>query len=316
MNSNRNRPLTANLKFMDMSSLLANYSKTFLHSEIEIDIDPTVSHLWLPVTVCNQIQEVFGLRYEEQANIYTINDTAREFFLKSPTLLKFQLGSKNGTVNITLPYTAFDLEATYPLFANKTRYFPLRRSQSTFTLGRVFLQEAYIIVDHERGNFSVHHASGTNDHKAISAILPVDLTPKGPDDVPPTSHRKMRNVKIAGIATGSALFIGLLAVFWIFWRQRKMRKARIEKHTKLPNESWEKPMLHSKELHELFAPNGKELEGTPQVEIEGVPHTEIDGTPRAELDGTSSAESSRESSEVEEGERRSQATRSQDVTLR
>jgi hypothetical protein len=63
--------------------------------------------------------------------------------------VKFQLGvtPKGGpSVDIVLPYAAFDLEASYPLVRHPTRYFPLKRAanDSQYTLGRAFLQEAYV----------------------------------------------------------------------------------------------------------------------------------------------------------------------------
>jgi hypothetical protein len=48
------------------------------------------------------------------------------------------------TVSITLPYSAFDLMVEYPIVANPTYYFPLRKAENEtqYTLGRTFLQEA------------------------------------------------------------------------------------------------------------------------------------------------------------------------------
>lgn len=58
----------------------------------------------------------------------------------------FELGNweTDKTVNISLPYAAFDLIAEYPLMPNRTRYFPLVRAtnDTQYTLGRAFLQEA------------------------------------------------------------------------------------------------------------------------------------------------------------------------------
>jgi hypothetical protein len=69
-------------------------------------------------------------------------------------------------VNITLPYDAFDLQLSYPYLPNTTYadpskyYFPLRQAanETQYVLGRAFLQEAYLITDYERNNFSIHQA--------------------------------------------------------------------------------------------------------------------------------------------------------------
>ena len=62
-----------------------------------------------------------------------------------------------------MPYAAFDLNASWPIYDNATSYFPIRRSPSDdhnalHILGRTFLQEAYIIADFDRQNFTIADA--------------------------------------------------------------------------------------------------------------------------------------------------------------
>ena len=59
----------------------------------------------------------------------------------------FTLGNRKSggpTINITLPYASFDLVASFPVYPNSTRYFPLKQAanDSQYALGRTFLQEA------------------------------------------------------------------------------------------------------------------------------------------------------------------------------
>jgi hypothetical protein len=61
--------------------------------------------------------------------------------------ITFSLSNTAGeSLDIVLPYAAFDLTASFPALANgrTTNYFPLRRAanDTQYTLGRVFLQEA------------------------------------------------------------------------------------------------------------------------------------------------------------------------------
>jgi len=64
--------------------------------------------------------------------------------------ITFTLANTGGqTLDIVLPYSAFDLTASFPVLANgtnSTNYFPIRRADNDtqYTLGRVFLQEAYV----------------------------------------------------------------------------------------------------------------------------------------------------------------------------
>ena len=69
--------------------------------------------------------------------------------IKNNASVTFQLANfvtGGNYVNITLPYSSFDLNLTtnYPDILNTTAYFPLRQAQdpSQYTIGRAFLQEA------------------------------------------------------------------------------------------------------------------------------------------------------------------------------
>lgn len=116
-----------------------------------------------------------------------------------------------------LPYGAFDLQASHPIYPNATNYFPLRRAdnESQYTLGRVLLQEAYIIVDYERGNFSLHRAlfPASNDKAQVFPILSPEPTHKGinntePREKPELNHgRPLSKGTIAAIVLGTVLAV-------------------------------------------------------------------------------------------------------------
>jgi hypothetical protein len=78
-----------------------------------------------------------------------VNETHHNSLLDSNAEVSFRLSDvKSGgdTVTVILPYAAFDLTAKYPLVDNTSHYFPLKRAGSSaqYTLGRTFLQEAYV----------------------------------------------------------------------------------------------------------------------------------------------------------------------------
>jgi len=123
-------------------------SKTLLSNSIDIYIDSTDPNLWLPAEACDAFEEAFGLTLDEKSGLYLVNETHRNQLLDSNAEVSFRLSDvKAGgdTVTIVLPYAAFDLEAKNPLVDNTSYYFPLKRANSSaqYTLGRVFLQEAY-----------------------------------------------------------------------------------------------------------------------------------------------------------------------------
>ena len=115
-------------------------------------IDSTVPDLWLPVEACTAFEKAFGISWDPLHLKYLINDTVHDTLLKQNASVKFQLGNavdSGPTVDIVLPYASFDLQLGPPILPNVTRYFPLRQAQdsSQYTLGRTFLQEAYVTPD-------------------------------------------------------------------------------------------------------------------------------------------------------------------------
>ena len=167
--------------FLGLTAITSD-SDSLLPVPLFIYVDSTVTQFWLPVETCLRFENVFGLIWNETTNFYFVNDSLHETLLARNASITLSLA--NGlirdihddtiTVNITLPYASFDLVASYPFAGigmNETiRYFPLRRAQDAtqYTLGRVFLQESYLIVDYERKNFSLSQAlfptSGTSSN--------------------------------------------------------------------------------------------------------------------------------------------------------
>lgn len=120
---------------------------SLLPSGILAHVDSTVPEMWLPIAACLVFETAFGLTYDEHTDRYLVNDTVHANLTSLNPVVTLKLGNaKTGgdTTSIVLPYAAFDLQASYPIYENATNYFPLRRAseESQYTLGRVFLQEA------------------------------------------------------------------------------------------------------------------------------------------------------------------------------
>jgi hypothetical protein len=114
-------------------------------------IDSTVPEIWLPVQACAMFETSFGLVHDPTTDRYLLNDSVHSQLQKLNPSLTFQLGNDvygGESVNIVLPYSAFDLQANYPLYPNATNYFPLRRAanDSQYVLGRTLLQESQVIL--------------------------------------------------------------------------------------------------------------------------------------------------------------------------
>lgn len=139
------RDLTVGLQAITMTS--NETTVELLPEGILTFIDSTVSHIWLPLSVCQKFEEAFNLTWNSTVGLYLINDTLHESLLAQNANLTFKVSNTTvggSTINITLPYESFDLTVEYPVVANRTRYFPVVRAanESQYTLGRTFLQEA------------------------------------------------------------------------------------------------------------------------------------------------------------------------------
>ena len=159
-----------------------------LSEPIFLSIDSSVSHLWLPKEVCEVFVQTFGLTYDEKLDLYVVNDSVHRDLQSRRPNITFAFGngleSDDDISIINLPYSAFDLAftANYPGDSpSTTHYFPIRHTSNPerYTLGRTFLQEAYLIVDYDRSNFSVHQA--LFPEKNASADYRLILEPEGID---------------------------------------------------------------------------------------------------------------------------------------
>lgn len=151
-------------------------------------IDSSIPYLYLPTSICQEFEEALGITYDTQSELYLLNDAQYSTLIAKNASVIFTLtnSTSKSMVNITLPYAAFDWWADYPLVEKSTRYFPLKRAanDSQITLGRVFLQEAYLIADYERSLFSVHQRNWSTFYPSSNPtiIFPLDppVTPSSP----------------------------------------------------------------------------------------------------------------------------------------
>jgi len=277
-----------------------------LASPIASFLDSTVPYIYLPMPACTAFETIFGIIWNETSQLYLINDTQHAILDAQNPSITFTLGSLESStrVNISFPYAAFALEASWPLTPVPTRYFPLRRAANStqYTLGRAFFQEAHVIADYDRRNFSISQYSW--DAGAKQNIVAIN---------PPTLERSdmstgLSTGTIIGIVIGAVVVVVVLLTLGQWWRLRR----RKERDTLRPSndevlyqkaeldcdqskqESWKDIQLRSAaaappadfcDSHEI-----REVQGTDiAVELEGlIPPHELDAFNKlAELDSNS-----------------------------
>lgn len=273
----------------------ATYSQSFVAA-----IDSTVPFLYLPRELCAIFEDTFGLVYNSTADLYLVNQTLHSSLRKANPTVTLTLGSQaagGSPIVITLPYGAFDLTVSYPYLSDtdeKTPYFPLRRAtnDSQLTLGRAFLQEAYLIADYDRRTFTLAPCAwnGNTTNAQIEAIL----SPATIAALNQSGLSKITGGAIAGIVVGITVVLALIAFF--LYRRYRRRSHAAGRRLSVGAEPASPAQAHflksstaelsgqstTFELEQPYSPHGtpqeleaheiKELPADVAAELEGSPH--------------------------------------------
>lgn len=242
-------------------------TRSLLNSAIISVIDSTLPYIWLPKESCDSFAEAFGLIFDENTDLYIVNDTIHEQLLSLKPSVTFSLGNDDNPTNlvsITLPYAALDLQASFPIYQNATNYFPIRRAanETQYTLGRAFLQEAYIIADYERSNFSVHQVSSINSNTGANIVtIHIPSSDNSTDtsgQTNPNPNSTLSKPAIIGISVGAAFLVLVLSIlaFFLCRRRRRKEKAPVELDQTFPSSQtyWQPPPqeMSNEQKHEMY----------------------------------------------------------------
>lgn len=258
-------------------------SSPLLTEDIPIFINSMVSHLWLPTDVCKRFEEAFNLTWSDKAQLYLISDDDHNRLSSLNPTLTFTIGHDTvdgGSVEIVLPYGAFDLRGSPPFVSPASRYFPLKRAERAdqYTLGRVFLQGAYVVADYERQTFSVSQALFPDaTRKSNTTIVAIDAPSVEQTSTLPTATDTLGSEQtskpsagiIAGAVVGSVVGILLIVAGVLWWlRQRNSKRysggTTEEIITEKDSGGYGELDGQQSQVHELEQPRhkGTELDGT------------------------------------------------------
>ncbi|RDW69642.1 hypothetical protein BP6252_08662 [Coleophoma cylindrospora] len=243
--------------------------------QVYATIDSSTPYLWLPTAVCDRFAASLGLSYNDSLQLYTFDSNSSQHTVLEDAGLTFTFNLSDysesvNVVTIALPYGAFDLQLSYPYIANTSYgtadsskyYFPLKRASGAnqYTIGRAFLQEAYIITDYERNNFSVHQAVHTEDPIGNTSIVDISRFTNTTLSGSPSTHSPTMGLQtgaVVGIVVGSVIGVTLLAILFFCLRSRRQRNNQPEDEkdltTRNPPESFLGRMFRrnrSPDIHE------------------------------------------------------------------
>ena len=216
-------------------------------------IDSSTPYLWLSESMCDTFAQALGLQYDDSLELFTFgeNTTQHQTLLDWNLNFTFEItnlpGSKS-TVELSLPYDAFDLQLSYPFpglnatpSSAPVNYFPLRKAanSSQYTIGRAFLQETYLTVDYERNNFSIAQAAfdinALNDMKLVDITRPDNSSLGGPKTSTSKHHLGVREIGlIVGVVIGGLALFTFVVIYYLRKRRdragQQLDKKRPQKH--------------------------------------------------------------------------------------
>lgn len=269
---------------------------------IAMFIDSTFGPMWLPESACTAFEQAFGLTYDNTSQFYLVNSTLHDTLKATNPNVTFTVGSQNSggpTVDIVLPYGAFDLQVTFPnvMNPNSSYYFPLKRAanDTQYTLGRTFLQEAYLIADYDRRNFTVAPCiwdSAKVGTSSITSILRANETSSGHGDSGSSTGAIAGGV--VGGVVGAVAIIG--AIIWFFRHRKQQEKKRLAEleakeagdKTSSDTNNEGKPFisqpmggeLSGGEIHEMnapYIPHAQELDSPYKMDPNKAGYSEMEG---------------------------------------
>ncbi|KAL8782810.1 MAG: hypothetical protein Q9213_005089 [Squamulea squamosa] len=221
-NQQDDKDLTVNIHAIYASSEGGTQRTDLLNKSISAFVDSTLPYIYMPLNVCQQFEAVFGITWNETIQAYLVNDTLHDSLVSQNTSVIFTLSNSTtrdgSTVEITLPYAAFDLVAEPPLA--DSRYFPLVRAtnKSQYTLGRTFFQEAYVIADYERRNFSISQCSWVDNAPQQIVTISAPTNEKGSK-----ADTELGPGAVGGMAVGCVAATCALALAIYYWIVRLRR---------------------------------------------------------------------------------------------
>ena len=301
-------------QYPNKTGLLASGNSSISNS-IPVDMNLATPYLNLPNSTCAAITKDLPVTYNAKYGLYfwNVQDPQYTRIITSPTFLSFTF---DNNFVIKVPFKLLNLTLDAPLISTPTQYFPCQPPQAPnatiFSLGRAFLQAAFVGVDWaSNGQWFLAQAPGpgvgtvpqqlpitspsipptpddwASTWKSLWTPLPITTSSPASSEAPAagtssSSTHRLSGGADAGIAIGAvaAVLIGLAIGFFLYRRRR----------FKTPSLS---ALLPGTKDDKLDQPHGFE-EGPPQyatsnepqeLEISGVGASELAGAETTEIDG-------------------------------
>ena len=281
-------------------------------TSIPVAMNPGAPYMYLPNSTCEAMVKDLPVTYNASLGLYFWNtqDPAYVKIITSPTYMSFSTSN----LTIKVPFQLLNLTLDAPLVSKPTPYFPCQppNNATDYSLGRAFLQAAFIGVNWARGNGNWFLAQAPGPNTAFTpvqkAITNTSLTIDGylanwadtwkpvwtplaastnsssssssqPHQGNTTTSNKssLSGGAIAGVVIGAVVAVAFfVALGYLMWR-RRMRQRESDTRTQ---SAWRSPS--EKKQNPVELPQGEGAELAPGV-ADITP--EADSTTLAQLSG-------------------------------
>ncbi|KAI1382998.1 acid protease [Hypoxylon trugodes] len=153
--------------FESKDGLLSSGNSSINSGGIQVSVDGCSPYLSLPKSTCDAIASELPVTYNKDLGLYFWNtdDTKYTQIVNSASVLEFVFlgGSNTKNVTISVPFRHLNLTLTAPLVEKATQYFPCYAGPSkSYTLGRAFLQDAFVGANWGTKSWWLAQAPGPN----------------------------------------------------------------------------------------------------------------------------------------------------------
>lgn len=142
--------------YSQKSGLLSG-SNSSLTAPVTVQLDFTLPYLYLPPSTCDNIASTLPVTFNPDLGLYLWNTDDENYhkIVTSPAYLSFLFqkdSTNNKNITIKVPFALLNLTLQAPLVSEETPYFPCYPSNNVYSLGRAFLQAAFVAEDFGTGD--------------------------------------------------------------------------------------------------------------------------------------------------------------------
>ncbi|KAJ5908060.1 hypothetical protein N7495_000742 [Penicillium taxi] len=264
---------------------LLTESNSSMIAPVSVELDPLRPYLYLPQSTCDAITSQLPVTFDNGLGLYFWNKSSSHYrsIVSSPAYLSFMFqkdSTNNQNITIKVPFSLLNLTLEAPLVDSDTSYFPCFPTNESYTLGRAFLQAAFIGENYASGdgngawflaqapgpgvidtptqvNIEVDDRTiaGTDDSWEVSweahwTPLALANTTASDSKLSQSSTGLSEGAKIGiGVGIGCASAIVICALVWFFIRRRRKAAAENQPHvSQMTLHSYSTPLTERQEL--------------------------------------------------------------------